>query len=118
MKTIKGPAIFLAQFAADAPPFNTLDGIAKWAAGHGYVGVQTPSWDGARRSSRLPTPRLTATRSAEPWRATASRPQSSRTHLQGQLVAVIPPTISPSTASRPRRCAAIPASAKPGPSSS
>src|SRR5215470_28912 len=24
MKTIKGPAIFLAQFAADTPPYNTL----------------------------------------------------------------------------------------------
>ena len=28
MRTIKGPAIFLAQFAGDAAPFNTLDGIA------------------------------------------------------------------------------------------
>ena len=43
---IKGPAIFLAQFAGDAPPFNTLDGIAKWAAGLGYKGVQIPTWDG------------------------------------------------------------------------
>src|SRR5262249_339640 len=25
------------------PPFNTLDGIAKWAAGLGYVGVQMPT---------------------------------------------------------------------------
>ena len=46
MKTIKGPAIFLAQFAGDAPPFNSLEAIAGWAAGHGYTGVQIPSWDG------------------------------------------------------------------------
>ena len=46
MKTIKGPAIFLAQFAADETPYNTLDSIAQWAAGHGYIGVQIPSWDG------------------------------------------------------------------------
>ena len=46
MKTIKGPAIFLAQFAGDAPPFNSLRAIAGWAAGHGYKGVQIPSWDG------------------------------------------------------------------------
>jgi len=46
MKTIKGPGIFLAQFAGDAAPFNTLDGMAGWAAGHGYVGIQIPSWDG------------------------------------------------------------------------
>ena len=46
MKTIKGPAIFLAQFAGDAAPFNTLAGMAKWAAGLGYKGIQIPSWDG------------------------------------------------------------------------
>ena len=45
MKTIKGPAIFLAQFAADAPPFNSLRSIGQWAASLGFVGVQLPSWD-------------------------------------------------------------------------
>ena len=40
MKTIKGPAIFLAQFAGDAAPFNTLDSIADWVAGLGYKGIQ------------------------------------------------------------------------------
>ena len=45
MKTIKGAAIFLAQFASDSAPFNNLDSIARWAAGHGYKGVQIPSWD-------------------------------------------------------------------------
>lgn len=42
---MKGPAIFLAQFAGDAAPFDTLGGIARWAAGLGYVGVQIPTWD-------------------------------------------------------------------------
>jgi len=45
MKTIKGPGIFLAQFAGDQAPYNTLEGMAGWAAGLGYVGVQIPSWD-------------------------------------------------------------------------
>ena len=36
MRTIKGPAIFLAQFAGDAAPFDTLDNICKWAADLGY----------------------------------------------------------------------------------
>jgi sugar phosphate isomerase/epimerase len=45
MKTIQGPAIFLAQFAGDRAPFDSLAGIAKWAAGLGYKGVQIPSWD-------------------------------------------------------------------------
>ena len=46
MKTIKGPAIFLAQFAGDEAPFNSLGAIADWAAGLGYRGIQIPSWDG------------------------------------------------------------------------
>jgi len=45
MKTIKGPGIFLAQFAGDDAPFNTLEGMAQWAAGLGFAGVQIPSWD-------------------------------------------------------------------------
>lgn len=45
MKTIKGPAIFLAQFAGDIAPFNSLATIGEWAAGLGYKGVQIPSWD-------------------------------------------------------------------------
>ena len=45
MKTVKGPAIFLAQFAGDQQPFNKLETIAKWAAGLGFKGIQIPSWD-------------------------------------------------------------------------
>ena len=43
---VKGPAIFLAQFAGDAAPFNSFDSICEWAASLGYKGVQIPSWDG------------------------------------------------------------------------
>jgi sugar phosphate isomerase/epimerase len=42
---MKGPAIFLAQFAGDAPPFDSFDAITRWAAGLGYKGVQIPTWD-------------------------------------------------------------------------
>ncbi len=91
MKTIKGPAIFLAQFAGDAPPFSSLDAIAAWAASLGYKGVQIPSWD----------PRLfdlaRAAESAaycEEVRGTLARHglelTELSTHLQGQLVAVHP----------------------------
>jgi len=45
MKTIKGPALFLAQFVRDESPFNNLDGISSWAADLGYKGVQIPAWD-------------------------------------------------------------------------
>ena len=45
MKTIQGPGIFLAQFVSDVAPMNSLAGLARWAAGHGFDGVQIPSWD-------------------------------------------------------------------------
>ena len=45
MKTIKGPAIFLAQFAGDKKPFNNLDSICKWASNLGYKAIQIPTWD-------------------------------------------------------------------------
>jgi sugar phosphate isomerase/epimerase len=46
MRTIKGPAVFLAQFMGNEAPFNTLDGICGWAADKGYLGIQIPTWDG------------------------------------------------------------------------
>lgn len=45
MKTIKGPALFLAQFMSDIEPFNNLKNVCNWAASLGYKGVQIPSWD-------------------------------------------------------------------------
>ena len=42
---VKGPAIFLAQFAGDTAPFNSFDAICRWAASLGYKGVQIPTWD-------------------------------------------------------------------------
>ena len=45
MTTIKGPAIFLAQFLGDQPPFDNLESICRWAKGLGYEGVQIPTWD-------------------------------------------------------------------------
>jgi sugar phosphate isomerase/epimerase len=45
MKTIQGPAVFLAQFLGDTEPFNSLDSIAKYMADLGYKGIQLPTWD-------------------------------------------------------------------------
>jgi len=45
MKSIKGPAVFLAQFAGDTAPFNSFDAICEWASSLGYEGVQIPTWD-------------------------------------------------------------------------
>ncbi len=88
---MKGPAIFLAQFASDTAPFNDLKAIARWAAGLGYQGVQIPTWE---------------TRLFDLGRAAESQTYCDEikgicadagvaitelsTHLQGQLVAVHP----------------------------
>ena len=92
MKTIKGPAIFLAQFAGDAAPFNSLPSIAKWAAGLGYKGVQIPTWDGRLFDLEKAAESKSLLRRGEGHlrRSTASQITELSTHLQGQLVAVHP----------------------------
>ena len=45
MRTIKGPGLFLAQFAGDEAPYNALEPIARWAKECGYDGVQVPTFD-------------------------------------------------------------------------
>jgi len=40
---MKGPAIFLAQFAGGPAPFNNLSNLCEWAAGLGYKGIQLPA---------------------------------------------------------------------------
>ncbi len=48
MNTIQGPALFLAQFVRDTPPYNRLESICRWAADLGYSGVQIPAWEDPR----------------------------------------------------------------------
>ncbi|BBD99526.1 sugar phosphate isomerase/epimerase [Sphingobium amiense] len=91
MKTIKGPAIFLAQFAGDAAPFNSLDAIARWVAGLGYRGIQIPSWDA--RLFDLAKAAESQDYCDEVKGVVAAHGLSITelsTHLQGQLVAVHP----------------------------
>ena len=91
MKTIKGPALFLAQFAGDAAPFNSWRGITRWAADCGYLGVQIPSWDGRL----FDLDRAAASKDyCDELKGIAAESGLSitelSTHLQGQLVAVHP----------------------------
>lgn len=91
MKTIKGPAIFLAQFAGDKAPFNSLDAIADWVAGLGYRGIQIPSWDA--RLLDLATAAESQTYCDDLSGMLAEKGlevTELSTHLQGQLVAVHP----------------------------
>ncbi len=91
MKTIKGPALFLAQFAGDDAPFNSWNSITRWAADCGYIGVQIPSWDGRlidlekAASSKTYCDELVGTA-----RDNGIEITELSTHLQGQLVAVHP----------------------------
>nr|WKN39116.1 sugar phosphate isomerase/epimerase [Tunicatimonas sp. TK19036] len=91
MKTMKGPAIFLAQFMSDNAPFNTLESACKWMASVGYQGVQIPTFD----------PRcIDLAKAAESkdycdefkgiCREAGVEVTELSTHLQGQLVAVHP----------------------------
>ncbi|AUN32383.1 sugar phosphate isomerase/epimerase family protein [Niveispirillum cyanobacteriorum] len=91
MRTIKGPGIFLAQFAGDAAPFNSLDSIADWAAGLGYKGIQIPSWDGRLFDLRLAAESKTYAQEVTGKLAAKGLAVTElSTHLQGQLVAVHP----------------------------
>ena len=92
MKTIKGPGIFLAQFAGIEAPFNSLEGMAQWAAKLGFVGVQIPSWDSrlfdlkaGRGEQGLLRRRFSACCARQGLTLTELS-----THLQGQLVASHP----------------------------
>jgi sugar phosphate isomerase/epimerase len=91
MTTIKGPAIFLAQFIGDTAPFNNLRSICLWAESLGFKGVQVPTLD---------------TRFIDLKKAAESKSYADEikgivnecgleitelsTHLQGQMVAVHP----------------------------
>jgi len=91
MTTIKGPALFIAQFIGDEAPFNSLEGICKWAKALGYKGLQLPTLD----------PRFIDLKKAAESKTYADELKSEinsygleitelSTHLQGQLVAVNP----------------------------
>jgi sugar phosphate isomerase/epimerase len=90
MKTIKGPAIFLAQFVGDEVPFDNLAHLAGWAAGLGFKGIQVPC-----DPRLLDLGQAAASQSyCDELRETADNAGVAitelSTHLQGQLVAVHP----------------------------
>src|SRR5687767_3305735 len=91
MKTIKGPAIFLAQFMGNDAPFDHIKSIAKWAASLGYVGIQIPTWD----SRCIDLEKAAESKDyCDDWKgaieANGLQVTELSTHLQGQLVAVHP----------------------------
>ncbi len=91
MKTMKGPGLFLAQFAGDAAPFNDWRAITAWAADCGYAGVQLPSWDGRLFDlDRAAESRDYCDEVKGGAAESGVEITELSTHLQGQLVAVHP----------------------------
>ncbi|WP_227107534.1 sugar phosphate isomerase/epimerase family protein [Chromobacterium rhizoryzae] len=91
MKTLKGPSLHLAQFGADQAPFNSLDGIAGWAARTGFKALQIPAWDSRfidverAAASQDYCDEVTGTLAAHGLEISELS-----THIFGQLVAVHP----------------------------
>jgi sugar phosphate isomerase/epimerase len=91
MTTVKGPAIFLAQFIGDEAPFNSLESICQWAAGLGFKGVQLPTGDARFIDLQLAAESQTyADELKGKVNAAGLEITELSTHLQGQLVAVNP----------------------------
>ena len=86
---IKGPALFLAQFVQEVPPYDTLENITQWAKDLGFIGVKIPAWD-----TRL----IDLDKAAESkqycddlkGRCSGLAITELATHLIGQLIAVHP----------------------------
>ena len=91
MATMKGPAIFLAQFSAAEAPFNNLADITAWAGGLGYTGVQVPTWESGLIDLELAAQSKDY---CDELQGICARNNVQitelSTHLQGQLVAVHP----------------------------
>ncbi len=91
MKTLKGPAIFIAQFIGDEAPFDSLKSICQWAKDKGFVGIQIPTLDDRfidlkkAAESKMYADELKGTVNSFGLEITELS-----THLQGQLVAVNP----------------------------
>jgi len=91
MSTIKGPAIFLAQFASEEAPFNSLPAISKWAGSLGYKGIQAPTWENTLIDLEQAAASKDYCDELKGLCAEAGVEITElSTHLQGQMVAVNP----------------------------
>jgi len=91
MKTIKGPALFLAQFVGESAPFNTLEHLCAWASSLGYKAIQLPTWETKLIDLQKAADSQTY---ADELKGTIAQYgleiSELSTHIQGQLVAVHP----------------------------
>jgi len=87
---MKGPAIFLAQFAGSEAPFDSLENMAKWAADFGYVGIQVPTDPSLFDLELAADSQDYCDEVAGKVGQHGIRITELSTHLQGQLLAVHP----------------------------
>lgn len=89
--TMKGAGIFLAQFAGDTAPFDSLPAITKWARDLGYGGVQIPAFIPSLFDLEKAATSQTYCDEVKGICANSGVEITElSTHLQGQLVAVNP----------------------------
>lgn len=89
MVPIKGPALFLAQFAQDTLPYDSLENITQWVKSLGFIGVQIPADD----SRFIDIARAANSKAyCDELKGSTNHPAITElaTHLFGQLVAVHP----------------------------
>lgn len=90
LKTIHGPGIFVAQYLSDEAPFNTLEGIAKWASSLGFQGIQIPIDTRLIDIERAATDQSYCDSLLAMLKSHNIQLTELSSHLQGQLIAVHP----------------------------
>lgn len=90
MKTLKGPGLFLAQFAGADAPFDSFAGICGWASGLGYKGVQVPTLGNFIDLEKAAGSKTYCDEIKGVAAENGVEITELSTHLQGQLVAVHP----------------------------
>ncbi|NNE25543.1 MAG: sugar phosphate isomerase/epimerase, partial [Saprospiraceae bacterium] len=91
MKSIKGPAIFLAQFMGDEPPYDSLENLCQWVSNLGFKGIQIPTSDPHYFDLKRAAQDLDYCNAIKDKVASYGLEITElSTHLQGQLVAVHP----------------------------
>lgn len=91
MNTLKGPGVFLSQFIREQSPFNTLEGLAEWAASLGFKAVQIPCNHPAIFNLELAAEsQVYCDEVLGKLKAFGLEISELSTHLEGQLIAVHP----------------------------
>lgn len=90
LRTIKGPSIFVAQYLSNEAPYNTLEGLVKWASDLGYKGLQIPIDDRLIDIERAAVDEEYCGQLLQLAANHGIQLTELSSHLQGQLIAVHP----------------------------